>query len=133
MSDYDPQLVGRYGNLVEKWAEREYPIKLEYPVVDGLKFDATDSDGSPIDVKGSMSNGVRPTFKFWKDQHSTLTQNQGTYLLVWYRAESREIAIKHSRSIRASSLEISNWTYPGDSHYRSHSLEAQIPADELKD
>lgn len=133
MSDYDPQLVGRYGNLVEQWAEKEYPISLDYPVVDGLKFDGTsDSDGSPVDVKGSMCNGVRPTFKFWRDQHRVLRENSGAYLLVWYRAEGTEIAIENSRSLRAADIKISNWTYPGDSHHRSHSLEAQIPADKLK-
>jgi len=89
-------------------------------------------NGSPVDVKGSMSNGVRPTFKFWRDQHRVLRENSGAYLLVWYRAEGTEIAIENSRSLRASDIEISNWTYPGDSHHRSHSLEAQIPADKLR-
>lgn len=132
MSQYDPQLVGRYGNLVEKWAAENYNVELNYPVVAGLKFDATASSGAPIDVKGSMTNGVRPTFKFWKDQHTALANNGGIYLLVWYRAAGKEIGIVDSRSIRAADIAIENWTYPGDSHYRSHSLEAQIPADQLR-
>ena len=132
MSDYDPQLVGRYGNLVEKWAADRYDIDLDYPMLAGLKFDGTDSSGRPIDVKGSMTNGVRPTFKFWKDQHRTLEEHEGIYLLVWYRAAGDEIGIVDSRSIRAAAIDISNWTYPGDTHHRSHSLEAQIPADQLR-
>lgn len=132
MTEYDPQLVGRYGNLVEKWAAAKYPVDLEYPVVGGLKFDATAASGEPVDVKGSMTNGVRPTFKFWRDQHRTLEGNDGIYLLVWYRAAGDEIEIVDSRSLRAADIEITNWTYPGDSHYRSHSLEAQIPADRLR-
>jgi len=45
---YDPSIVGRYGNLVEIWAAGKYPIERDYPVVDGLKFDATDDrDGRP--------------------------------------------------------------------------------------
>ena len=129
---YDPEIVGRYGNLVEKWATTEYDVTLDYPVVGGLKFDATGPDGEPIDVKGSMTNGVRPTFKFWKDQHRTLGENRGVYLLVWYRAEGTEISIVASRSIRASKLSINNWTNPGETHYRSHTKEAQIPAQALR-
>ena len=129
---YDPQIVGRYGNLVEKWATDRYGVELDYPVVDGLKFDATDDRGRPIDVKGSMTNGVRPTFKFWEDQHATLSDNQGIYLLVWYRAAGREISIVASRSVRARDLSIDNWTNPGSTHYRSHSREAQIPAAALR-
>lgn len=132
MSEYDPQLVGRYGNLVEKWASEKYDVDLNYPVVAGLKFDATSASGEIVDVKGSMTNGVRPTFKFWRDQHATLRDHGGIYLLVWYRAAGEEIGIVDSRSIRAADIEISNWTYPGDSHHRSHSLEAQIPADQLR-
>jgi len=70
---YDPSIVGRYGNLVEIWAAGKYPIERDYPVVDGLKFDATDDRGGrPWDVKGSMTNGVRPTFKFWMDQRHVI-------------------------------------------------------------
>jgi len=62
---------------------REVSIERDYPVVDGLKFDATDDrDGRPWDVKGSMTNGVRPTFKFWMDQHDTLSEHDGGYVLV---------------------------------------------------
>ncbi|WP_017343137.1 hypothetical protein [Halorubrum sp. T3] len=61
---YDPAIVGRYGKLVELWATDCYSLTLDYPVVDGLKFGASDEDGRPWDVKGSMANGVRPTFKF---------------------------------------------------------------------
>lgn len=131
---YDPQIVGRYGNLVEKWAADRYPVRLDYPVVGGIKFDATAVDGgNPVDVKGSMTNGVRPTFKFWEDQHDILSKNGGIYLLVWYRADGRQIAIVSSRSIRARDLKIDNWTNPGQTHYRSHSREAQIPAAALRD
>jgi len=129
---YDPAIVGRYGKLVELWAADRYPIELEYPEVGGLKFDATGDRGEPWDVKGSMTNGVRPTFKFWKDQHSTLAENGGGYVLVWYRAVGREIEIMASRTIRARDLEISNWTNPGATHHRSHSQEAQIPAKKLR-
>ncbi|WP_241658366.1 hypothetical protein [Halorubrum sp. BOL3-1] len=66
MSD-DPAIVGRYGKLVELWATDHYPLTLDYPVVDGLKFDATDCDGQPWDLKRSMTNEVRSTFKFWED------------------------------------------------------------------
>ena len=130
---YDPAIVGAYGKLVESWAADRYPIDLDYPELDGLKFDATDSkDGRPWDVKGSMTNGVRPTFKFWKDQHRILGEAGGGYVLVWYRAEGKQISVVESRTLRARALEIDNWTYPGDTHYRSHSLEAQIPADRLR-
>ena len=37
-----------------------------------------------------MVNGVRPTFKFWEDQHETLADADGGYALVWYRAEGRD-------------------------------------------
>lgn len=42
-----------------------------------------------------MTNGVRPTFKFWEDQHRTLGREGGGYVLVWYRAEGREITVVH--------------------------------------
>ena len=130
---YDPAIVGYYGKLVEIWAADNYPIELDYPEVDGLKFDATDKEsGRPWDVKGSMVNGVRPTFKFWEDQHRTLGRENGGYVLVWYRADGREITVVSSRSVRAGALEINNWTNPGDTHHRSHSKEAQIPADQLR-
>mgnify|MGYP005869527557 CR=1 FL=1 len=119
MSEYDPGRVGRYGNLVEKWAARNYPIELDYPMMRGLKFDGTTTDGLICDVKGSMANGVRPTFKFWKDQHDALASADG-------------VTILDSRSVDARSLRIDNWTNPGDTHHRSHSREAQIPADQLR-
>ena len=97
----------------------------------GLKFDATDRDGRPWDVKGSMVSGVRPTFKFWEDQHRVLRRGDGGYVLVWYRAEGREIAVVSARSVCARNLEINNWTNPGAAHHRSHTLEAQIPAKKL--
>ena len=129
---YDPAIVGYYGKLVETWAADRYPIELDYPEVGGLKFDATDEeDGRPWDVKGSMVNGVRPTFKFWEDQHRTLGREGGGYVLVWYRAEGREITVVSSRSIRARALEIDNWTNPGETHHRSHSREAQIVSERL--
>ena len=129
---YDPAIVGYYGKLVETWAADRYPIELDYPEVDGLKLDATvEEDGRPWDVKGSMTNGVRPTFKFREDQHRVLGREDGGYVLVWYRAEGQEITIVSSRSVRARDLEITNWTNPDETHYRSHSYEAQIPADQL--
>jgi len=130
---YDPAIVGRYGKLVELWATDRYPLTLDYPVVDGLKFDASDEDGRPWDVKGSMVNGVRPTFKFWEDQHETLADADGGYALVWYRAEGREITVVSSRTVRARDLEITNWTNPGETHHRSHSREAQIIASRFRD
>ena len=129
---YDPSIVGRYGNLVEIWAADRYPLELDYPKIGGLKFDATDKSGNPWDIKGSMTNGVRPTFKFWQDQHRTLADNGGGYALVWYRAEGTEITVLSSRTIKARDIEITNWTNPGASHHRSHSKEAQIPADQLR-
>ena len=80
-----------------------------------------------------MVNGVRPTFNFWEDQHETLGEADGGYALIWYRAEGRGITVVSSRTIRARNLEISNWTNPGETHYRSHSNEAQISADQLCD
>ncbi|MFC5134269.1 MULTISPECIES: hypothetical protein [Haloferacaceae] len=74
---YDPAIVGRYGNLVEKWAAKKYPLELDYPMVDGLTFDAIDEKGRPWDVTGSMTNDVRPTFKLWEDQHETLVDADG--------------------------------------------------------
>lgn len=108
------------------------PLTLDYPVVDGLKFDASDDDGRPWDVKGSMVNGVRPTFKFWEDQHETLGDADGGYALVWYRAKGQEITVVSSRTVRARDLEITNWTNPGETHYRSHSREAQISSRQLQ-
>ncbi len=129
---YDPAIVGHYGKLVETWATSRYDVELDYPTVGGKKFDATGPAGQPIDVKGAMVNGVRPTFKFWKDSHGILRRERGIYLLVWYRAEGREISIVASRSIRADDLEITNWTNPGPTHYRSDTKEAQIPAPSLR-
>lgn len=128
---YDPQLVGRYGNLAEVWAAGEYDIELSYPVVNSLKFDAEAGD-RPIDVKSSMVNGVRPTFKFWQDQHETLAENDGGYILIWYRAVGEEIEIHESRPIKAERIKITNWTNPGPTHHRSHTKEAQLPADQLR-
>lgn len=130
---YDPQLVGRYGNLAEKWVSERYPLTLDYPMRGGLKFDASDSTGTPYDIKSCMVNGVRPTFKFWSDQHRILSEESGGYVLVWYEAREREISVKDSRSLSAKSIRIDNWTNPGDSHYRSHAREAQIPADRLRE
>jgi len=92
---------------------REVSIERDYPVVDGLKFDATDDqDGRPWDVKGSMTNGVRPTFKFWMDQHDTLSEHDGGYVLVWYRASGTEIRVVASRTVRARDLEITTGPIP---------------------
>lgn len=130
---YDPQKVGLYGNLAEKWAAERYPVTLDYPMVSGLKFDATSDDGGePWDIKASMTNGVRPTFKFWEDQHATLRDAGGGYILVWYRALETEIQVRHSRALRSEQIRISNWTNPGAAHHRSHTREAQLPADHLR-
>lgn len=130
---FDPQRVGRYGKLVELWAEKRYPIDLEYPMIDGLRFDGTGDRGKPWDVKGSMVNSAsRSTFKFWKDQHSALSDEDGGYILVWYKALEDSIEVVASRSIRARDLKIDNWTNPGETHHRSHSMEAQIPAGRLR-
>jgi len=65
---------------------REVSIERDYPVVDGLKFDATDDrDGRPWDVKGSMTNGVRPTFKFWMDRTVYLNMMVAMY---WFATVS---------------------------------------------
>ena len=130
---YDPSRVGRYGKLVELYAARRYPIDLEYPMVGGLRFDGLDSSGDPWDVKGSMVNSSsRSTFKFWQDQHSTLADEEGGYVLVWYRAREDSIEVVSSRTIRARDLVIDNWTNPGATHHRSHSKEAQIAAAKLR-
>ena len=130
---YDPQQVGRYGKLIEIWASDHYPLTLDYPHVDDLRLDATDDQGRPWDIKGSMVNSEsRSTFKFWEDQHSTLGDHGGGYVLVWYRASQNGISVRDSRSIRARDLRIDNWTEPGATHYRSHSREAQIPAERLR-
>jgi len=129
---YDPDQVGRFGKQIEEYAARRYPLELDYPERSGLKFDLSDSRGRPWDAKGSMLNGVRPTFKFWKDQHKILSESGGGYVLVGYRADGRSASVAWSRTIRAADLRIDNWTYPGDTHYRSHSLEAQIPANKLR-
>lgn len=130
---YDPQRVGRYGNLAEIWAADNYPVELDYPVCDGLKFDATDqTDGRPWDIKASMANGVRPTFKFWRDQHETLADHNGGYILVWYRANPDSIDVLESRSMLSRDIHIHNWTNPGDTHHRSNTQEAQILAGELR-
>lgn len=130
---YDPSRVGRYGKLVELWGAERYPLTLDYPEVGGLKFDATDSRGNPWDIKGSMVNSAsRSTFKFWEDQHDVLEDEDGGYILVWYRALEDSIEVVSSRSIRARSLKIDNWTNPGESHHRSHSREAQIAAGRLR-
>lgn len=130
---YDPERVGHYGKLVELWAERNYPLELDYPTVGDLRLDATDDRGNPWDIKGSMVNSAsRSTFKFWKDQHDLLEDENGGYCLVWYRARESSIVVDESRTIRAGDLKITNWTNPGETHYRSHSQEAQIPADALR-
>lgn len=129
---YNPEKVGTYGNLAEQWAAERYPVELDYPMRNGLKFDAS-KNGRPWDIKASMVNGVRPTFKFWRDQHDTLKQASGGYILVWYQAHQEEITVHHSRSIKARHIEIHNWTYPGDTHHRSHTQEAQLPADQLRE
>lgn len=67
-----------------------------------------------------------------EDQHRTLGCEGGGYVLVWYRAEGRKITVVSSRSVRARELEITNWTNPGETHYRSHSSESQIPASRLR-
>jgi len=66
------------------------------------------------------------------DQHDTLSEHDGGYVLVWYRASGTEIRVVASRTVRARDSEITNWTNPGDTHHRSHSKEAQIPADQLR-
>jgi hypothetical protein len=78
-----------------------------------------------------MVNGVRPTFKFWEDQHETLADADGGYALVWYRAEEREITVVSSCTVWARDLGITNWTNPGETHYWSHSTEARIAALQL--
>ena len=79
-----------------------------------------------------MVNGVRLTFKFWEDQHETLADADGGYALVWYRAEGREITVVSSRTVRARDLDITNWTNPGETHYRSHAREAQLHSKRLQ-
>lgn len=130
---YDSSKVGHYGKLVEVWASRNYPLTLDYPSLGDLRLDATDDRGNPWDIKGSMVNSSsRSTFKFWRDQHAELADAGGGYVLVWYRARRDSITVDDSRTIRARDLKIDNWTNPGDTHYRSHTKEAQIPADALR-
>ncbi|GAA0722691.1 hypothetical protein J2744_000060 [Halorubrum trapanicum] len=90
--------------------------------------DESNENGYPRDVKGSIVNSVPA----WEDQHETLVGADGRYALVWYRAEGREITVMSSRTVRARDLEITNWTNPGETHYRSHSREAQISVSRLQ-
>ena len=77
------------------------PLTLDYPVVDGRKFYASDEDGRPWDVKGSMVNGIRPTFKFWQAS----TRRSRTLTVVCARVvpsgrerDSRRVVADGSRS-----------------------------------
>ncbi|WP_239639125.1 hypothetical protein [Halorubrum aidingense] len=42
---YDPRDRCYYGKFIETWAADRYPIDLDNPEVDGLKFDVTDEEG----------------------------------------------------------------------------------------
>jgi len=68
-------------------------------------------------MKGSMTNGVRPTFKFWMDQaDDTLSEHDGGYVLADINAsrisDEQKFRVVASRTVRArdGSGNDTNWT-----------------------
>jgi hypothetical protein len=124
------QQASRFGALVEQRAADRYGLQLDHSELRGVRVDARDTDGTPFDIKGAMSN--RKTgpgrFRLWKDQHDVLTASGGGYVFVWYQGRSSGVGIHDMRSIAASDISLS-WGGSGD--HRRNSQQAKIRAAEL--
>jgi hypothetical protein len=123
---------GFYGARVEEWVLDRYDLERDYSELHGVHMDAVDDSGRPVEIKavgknrkGGRANGVR--FKIWRDQHTALKKENGSYVFVLYCLENDSISVLESRSVRASSIAV-DWygnTVPRGSE------QAEIPASQI--
>lgn len=105
---------GKYGSLAERYAAKKYGIDLDYPMIDGVRFDGS-KNGRPVEIKAAASNrrggSVKGTalFRVWKDEHELLERENGYMIFVEYTKRGNGIAVNRSRSVRARNMTISNW------------------------
>jgi hypothetical protein len=124
------QLASHFGRLVEVKAAERYGLVLDHSEIRGVRVDARDSDGTPYDIKGAMSN--RETgpgrFRVWKDQHDVLTAEGGGYVFARYKGRKDGIRILDMRSVSASDVSV---TWGGSGDHRRDSRQAKILAKSL--
>lgn len=103
-----------YGVLTEKYVSEKYPIELDYPMIDGIRFDGS-RKGRPVEIKSAASNrkggsvsGVA-LFRVWKDEERVLKREDGYMIFVEYLKRGSGIAVKRSRSFRAREIDISGY------------------------
>ena len=103
-----------YGVLTEKYVSEKYPIELDYPMIDGIRFDGS-RNGRPVEIKSAASNrkggsvaGV-PLFRIWKDEERVLKRERGFMIFVVYKKRGSGIAVEKSRSFRAREIDISGY------------------------
>ncbi|PSQ54655.1 hypothetical protein BRD22_11810 [Halobacteriales archaeon SW_8_68_21] len=85
MSDA-PAIVDWYGKLVKLWATDHYPLTLDYPVVDGLRLNATDRDGRPWDVTLSRSRPTSVRYRFGRDTDTD--RDSSAKFPIWMRSRT---------------------------------------------
>ena len=121
------QLASKFGKLVEIRAADRFDLELDHSEVRGVRVDARDQEGAPVDIKGAMSN--RRTgpgrFRLWKDQHDVLNAESGSYVFVRYQGRDDGIAIHEMKRVPASAIRV-DWGGSGD--HRRDSEQAKILA-----
>lgn len=124
------QNASHYGRLVEEIAAERYALDLDHRRVDGVHLDAVAADGSPVDIKGAMTNRKSGPgrFRLWRDQHRVLEAEGGSYVFVRYRAEQGGITVQDTRAVEAQAVRV-DWGGSGD--HRRDSQQAKILATSL--
>jgi len=102
---------GFYGARVEEWVLDRYGLERDYSELHGVHMDAVDSNERPVEIKavgknrkGGRAHGVR--FKIWRDQHTALCRENGSYVFVLYCIQPDGISVLESRSVRASAISV---------------------------
>jgi hypothetical protein len=113
--------AARYGRLAEEAARSRYGLESEHT----SWYDATTSDGRPVETKAAMLNRARGKgrFRVFEAYHRKLESAGGLYVFVAYEAAGRGIRVRKMRSVEASSM---NLEFYGAGGHRD-SRQAKIP------
>jgi hypothetical protein len=96
--------AARYGRLAEEAARSRYGLESEHT----SWYDATTSDGRPVETKAAMLNRARGKgrFRVFEAYHRKLESAGGLYVFVAYEAAGRGIRVWKMRSVEASSMNL---------------------------
>jgi hypothetical protein len=121
------QNASHYGRLVEEFAADRYAIRLDHRRVKGVHLDGVAADGSPVDIKGAMSNRKSGPgrFRLWRDQHRVLEAQDGCYIFVRYAARQDGISVQQTRAVDAQAVRV-DWG--GSGNHRRDSAQAKVLA-----